>query len=173
MFNLLEWGMKVKKIVEKCYQFAIDNMSNCQSWNMQGYKRLNRLNSNCYLKYNHQISNYITEFTGKPLVQSNINHVADTPIDLKDYLMKTISNIEKHIEELVELNIEYAQSNGIACEITVCLQKHLEELHYRLKRKQERYNDVQWMMHDIYVDDNHLHSEIEDIEKTKGFQQGY
>ena len=173
MHSLFEWGMKVKKLIEKCYQASMDNMSYCQSWNMQGHKRECRKNADCYQKYDVQISNYITEFTGKPLVQASINHTADVPLDLKDYITKSIVNIDKYIKELAELNIEFAQNNGIACGITVCFQKHLEEYLYRLKRRLERYNDVGWMMHDIYVDDYHLHEEIRMCEEKAGFEQGY
>ena len=154
----------ISDICLKHIMFNSDSISVCQKLNYQGFKRLHRhLSKKFHCMFLTLLNDSINNFDVVP--QNHSEFIRYNSSSLKEHLNNRYELLLNDIKILGQLSKEFFEMAGfVNCTIKEMLDCMFRSLS-KTKRAIKRFDDNNWLQHDIYVYDNYLHKKIKKKEQ--------
>lgn len=161
--NIITVLSKMLAIALKYVMLNDEAMNSMHLLGYNGFKRWHRIKTKEFLCYSIEIENDTIDKYRKKLDVDIVN-IDYKPMSLKEHLSNLDNILLEDIKQLGILLNEYRGFVGkgycVAEEMLSCLVKSYEKTGRWLKR----FEETQWMGHDIHVLDDALHSKMKEIE---------
>lgn len=149
---------KIDAILDEHLLLNKKAMISCQSLGFNGFKRLHRMNTKRFLCWQLKSANMLFDRYRVPLHEYS-------SMDLKEHLATWDKKLEEDIKILGQLNKEYLEKSGVEnCVIKDALNL-LVKNHEKTGRWYKRFEETDWLSHDMHVVDDRLHDKFKKEEE--------
>lgn len=153
-----------------CWHKAFNDRSMvlCHAAGLNGFKRLHRTNTRCFLDWHLCIENEAFDKYRETIMPtySDINYNIS---DIVGHLQNWNSKLEEDIKKLAMLNNEYREQAGRGNHTVKEVIAKMVKNHEKSGRWYRRFQDTK-SQHDIYQLDDKIHSKYKAMEASKGYE---
>lgn len=164
--ELKEIYNKVSHILEQHIQFNKESVTALQALGFDGFKRVHRYQAEWYFCKQLKLANILFNLKREKLDLKPITMITEyAPMSLKDHLAKWDAYLQDSITELGTLNKAHLETVGSTSSFIEGVIHYMLDNHSKVQRWYYRGEAGDWLMHDLFCLDEHLHKKYKEKEK--------